>query len=113
MKAARKAERERRDAADLTWGKMTMKNWAADNKAAINAAIRSKDRYADVKMEDICAVPNNPKGSLFRRYQTAHPDISSQASSYATDDDMGLLSVTSRGDVNWKEAAVRQGDVAM
>ena len=55
-------------------------------------------------MEDIYAILSNPKGSLFRRYQATHPGISSQDSSYATDDDMGLLSLTSRGPVNWKAA---------
>ena len=40
IKAAKKADREaRRDAAELKWGKMTMKDWADDYRTAITAAI--------------------------------------------------------------------------
>ena len=86
---------------------MTMKDWAADYMQAINAAIAAKpEKYRGIKMEDIYAVLSNPKGSLFKAYQTANPGISSQASRYAADDDMGVVSLTSRAPVNWKEAAV-------
>ena len=99
--------RQGRDATDLTWGKMSMKDWANDYKQAINAAIAAKpEKYRGIKMQDIYAVMSNPKGALFKSYQRANPGISSQASRYDPDDDMGLVSLTSRAPVNWKEAAV-------
>ena len=90
---------------------MTMKDWADDYKAAINTAIAAKpEKYRGIKMDDIYAVLSNPKASLFKAYQTANPGIAQQVSRYEADDDMGLVSLTSRRPVNWKEANVPQGE---
>ena len=112
IKAARKADREnRKTAADLVWGQITPTNWARDYKQAITAAIAAKgEKYADVNREDIYNVMTNPKASLFRNFQTANPGVLMQESRNAADNDMGALSLTSRAPVNWKEAAVPQGE---